>query len=338
MWYPAAEAEENSQLLHLSSEDRAGLAKSLPGTPLVWNHTATAAHVATGLDFNQLGEISPSSGQIGQVKDAWVAPDGSGHAVVSVTGANMGGVVGTPVAGAVSLTHARDSNGKAHAIELSLVNKPARPGAIVTTILDSPSSAATYKSSMFDRGKVSMEVDTPAVVESTLSPIETGVQSIADEAQRTAVTTRMEEMATCAIEAKKDLKTLQDELERYKRQSDTDAAATKEAIAMWVDSLGPDIAARWRVNSLADHTGNQWPNTFVRSMVSASHDKIVSMQRGGDADGVPAKRPRHNARDTSSGKFVSGESAAPAAAAPVKVQSNPLRAALANTFETGFEA
>lgn len=170
------------------------------------------------------------------------------------------------------------------------------------------------------------EQEAPAAAPA-ISLVEQGVSGIRSAKQREAVERRMEEMAQCAMEANKNLEDLKAELARYKQQAATDGETTKEAVQMWVDSLGPDIAKRWHVDSFGDFNEPAWPQNFVRSMVMASHEKFNEMSRTAEST-RPAKRQRE---EEAVPEMQSG-------AKPVAQQSNPLRAALANTFHVGHTA
>ncbi|MGB0550524.1 MAG: hypothetical protein ACPGR8_15445 [Limisphaerales bacterium] len=310
--------------MRFSESEKQAIADSLADKPVLWNHTATETHVATGIGFNQLAAVSPASGVVGRVHNAWVSDDGAGRAVVEVSGA-IGALVGTLAAPAVSLSHGTNGDGVVQPVELSLVNTPARAGAVVEAMLPTPSSITAYKGAhpaMRTHDIMNAEAAATSTPEPT--PLEAAVASIPDEAQRNALKQRMEEMAKAAMDANKTSDELRSELVEAKRQNETDAHTTKEAIDMWVQSLGPEIADRWRVGAMAKNAANSWSPQAVRHMVCASADKIRQLEGGNNA-APAAKRARQSAPEA-----PTAETSAPV--------SDPLRAALASTFEMGSRA
>ena len=119
-----------------------------------------------------------------------------------------------------------------------------------------------------------------------LTPVEAAVNSIPDAAQREVLTKRMEEMASCAIEANKSLEELKAELEQHKQQAGTDAAATKDAVEMFIESLGPEISRRWNADRLAGYNKPEWP-AIRQKHGMASHERINAMDN-------PARAKRQN--------------------------------------------
>ena len=334
MWYPSG--PQADQALELSCEEKTDIAEALKDTPVVWNHTGTMDHVTSGKGFNQLGQENPKAGSLGTVTEAWIDEDGTGRAIMSVA-PRMAAFLGTGVAPAVSLSHGTSKDGRAIPVELSIVGKPARPGANVEAILDTPTARSDYiercrqsaklrtttMATTADSAAMNTEQDVPAAAAPAVSLVEQGVSAIRSAKQREAVERRMEEMATCAAEANKSLEDLKAELARYKQQAATDGETTKEAVQMWVDSLGPDIAKRWHVDTFGDFSEPNWPQNFVRSMVMASHEKFNQM------NAEAAERPLKRQRDEEPAPAPAAAAAAPA------TQPNPLRAALASTFHVG---
>jgi len=211
---------------------------------------------------------------------------------------------------------------------------PARAGAVVEANVTEPRAAILYKERAGARHSTAPIVMSAS--ESTepapepvvpVNPVETGVTSIPDEAHRQAVTTRMEEMAASALRSKKALEAAQEQLTKYRAMESAGSDATKEAIAMWMESLGPDVAARWRINQLPTFEEQHFPSHFVRNMVCASHDRIVQLQ------GSPAAPQATVVEQPRAAKRARPESAAPAPAAAAAAPSNALRAALASTFD-----
>lgn len=297
------------------------MTEALPGAPVIWNHTGTDEHVNDGRSFQELGKGTPIKGPVGKVVAAWHTDDGGGRAVIDVS-PRIGALLGTGAAPGVSLTHGTNDKGTVVPVELSIVNRPARPGAVVEQVFGTPAAAHDYIQRMNLAATTATMAESAAApmetTEATPSAVELGVNSIADETQRKAVQARMEEMATCAMESTKTMKDLQAELDLLKQQAGTDAAATKEAVEMFVDAMGPEVAQRWRLGQLAQFDKPEWPANFVRNMVMASHDRVMALTRSAEASdgGRAAKRQRETAP----------------AKTPARTQSNPLRAALASTF------
>lgn len=321
-WYPAQDSNLHPTL-RFSNEERQTVASKLKGTPVVWNHAGTDAHVATGISFEQLATVNPVSGPVGVVKEAWVGSDGAGHAIISVNG-STGKLVGTPAAPAVSLSHTTTSESELVPVELSLVNKPARKGAVVNQLLTTPSSENEYKATTLQLGIANtMESNPPATEQPT--PLESALASL-DEPTRKLVTDRMAEMAQVAQEKSATVDSLQAELEANRRVKETDAAATKQAIDLWIKSLGPEIADRWQVASCAtDSKTGQFPSHAVRAMVCASHERMAQLTSSKPA-APPAAAPAAKRQRTAEPAPPQSSSQAP---------SDPLRAALASTFNVG---
>lgn len=327
VWYPAG--EQVRPVLEISHADKQHLASTMKGTPVIWNHKGTDSHLETGHSFEKLSETTPIHGSIGSVKDAWVDADGNGRAVIEVQ-PRMGALLGTNAAPGVSLSHGFDANDKPVSVEMSVVTKPARKGATIRRVFNSPAAARDYIQRAHAASNTTMETTatTPAAVETpavtTPSPVELGVNSISNEEHRNAVTTRMEEMATVAMDKQAELTRVKAELDRYQKMAGADAAATREALDLWMNTLGDNIAERWRVNTLAGFDQANMPTNHVRSIVMASHDRITQLERQLENQGAPAtKRAR---------KEPVNAAKAPQSAIPAAAQSNPLRSALASTF------
>lgn len=330
--------------MRFSDQDLHEVAAQLPGKPLVWNHTGTEDHVRSGDSFQTLGATTPAAGPVGTVVDAWVSPDGSGRAIINVTGSRMATLVGTPVADSVSLTHGRDASGRPVPVEMSLVNKPARPGSVVEELV-APSAVSAYKGTAGHATKLTM-ADAPATAATTettpaepaveKSDVERALESVSDDRLREALSKRMEHMASCAVEANAAADKARKDLERTTEAMNTDQETTAEAIAMWINGLGPELASRWRLQSMKEHQG-AFPPQFVRNMVMASFDKFNELSQHrtpaatrslDDASAAAAAPAAKRARSA----------APPAAAAAGGSHSDNLRRALASTFEVGSMA
>ena len=314
-------------MLEISDTDKQHLASTMKGTPVIWNHKGTDSHLETGQSFDKLSETTPIHGAIGSVKEAWVDTDGNGRAVIEVQ-PRMGALLGTTAAPGVSLSHGFDDSDNPVSVEMSVVTKPAREGATIRRVFNSPAAARDYIQRARAAVNTTMETtaatpaETPATT--TPSPIELGVNSITNEEHRAAVTSRMEEMATVAMDTKAELTRVQTELERYQKMAGADAAATREALDLWMNTLGDNIAERWRVNTLAGFDQANMPTNHVRSIVMASHDRITQLERQLENQGAPSTK---RARKEPVNSAKAQQSVIPAAS-----QSNPLRSALASTF------
>lgn len=310
--------------MELSVEDRTEVANQMKGMDVIWNHKGTNEHVTDGKSFQQLGAVEPIKGPIGKVVEAWVDTNGTGRAVVDVQ-PRIGAFIGSQVAPGVSLSHGYDDSGRIRPVELSVTDKPARSGAVFEHGFATPAAAQDYiqkaqaavSTNMDTNADAAASTPAPAAVPPSL--IELGVNSIADEAQRAAVTKRFEELASQAIDKTRESKDLQGQLDRYQQQSGTDAAATREALEMYLGRMPEEHKSRWRLGALEDYNEPQWPTGFVRSMLCASHDRISQLEQQLES-AAPATAPNKRAR--------AEESATPRR----PTMSNPLRSALASTF------
>lgn len=284
--------------------------------PVIWNHSGTDVSLATGLSFEHLGHAQPSLGAVGKVLDSWVSEDGAGRAIIEVVGRALNALLGTSALPAVSLTH-----GDQTPIELSIVARPARPGSVIEKVLKTPYAVSEYKRNAGVLSKVTMEVDQASAPQPT--PLEQAIDAIPDSEQQKLVTGRMADMARHALDAGKRAKELQSELDSYRKMDEASMAATKEAIAMWVDSLGPDVSCRWNVANLSEANSPNLPMMALRNVVMASHERITQLTTGAPMakrKAEPVEAPVQRARTSE---------AAPAPSGP----PDDLRAALAATFE-----
>ena len=295
------------------------------GIPVVWNHSGTEVSLITGLSFSSIGMVLPSQGKVGTVVDSWVSPDGAGRAIIKVVGKALISIVGSPAAGSVSLTHLEQNT----PYELSIVSKPARPGSVVERPLNSPRESFEYKeragTSMYNMSN--MEVDTAAPAK---TPIELALESVPNEENRNRIAARMTEMARHAVDSSKKAEKLERELADFRQMDKSAMQATKNAIDMWIKSLGPDVSCRWNVDKVdgigSADTGVNWQT--MRNVVMASHDRIMELQSGKRPS--PATRKSTEEPEAPPAQRHKSE---PTHAPPTQ---DPLALALAENFEPSY--
>lgn len=305
----------------------------MPGLPVAWNHKGVDEAVSGGAPFKH-----ETLQNVGVVADAWVSDDGAGRAILQLTGHALPRLVGGPAVPGVSLTHTVDASGRALPVELSLVSRPARPGAVVEADVTAPRVAAAYKErwrpARTPATAITMDTAPDTAPAADVSPVEAALNSIADEAHRAALTARLEEMAAAAVAAKKEAAQATKDLGTYKTMQEADVNATAESVAAFLsNALSPAQVDRWGLAGMRDLRSDQYPATLMRNLVCASHERINQLKAMSPAEPAAAAAPAAAAPVDRAPKRSRTAEPAGGAGAAAPAESSALRMALASTFD-----
>lgn len=182
VWYPGPSADA---ILNLDASEMAAVTKSLPGTPVTYNHLGIFDALAQRKTFAELGRVKPVQGPVGTVIDGFVDKSGVGRCVFKVHGPMVSAMMAEKIVPAVSLSHATTASGTPRALEVTLTQDPARAGAVVETALtcdDPVSEYIAFASAKGTRSPRTMEVDAAAPAEApAVTPCEAAIATLSDE-------------------------------------------------------------------------------------------------------------------------------------------------------------